>query len=115
MYNSDTDLLFPPRVIRTLQSLRGQEWQKMVQSAASAEDTSVERLAFMLAMVHLCGCITCNGDTFRALHGCTQCARLTIQRFKGTDEELLQQFDEPLREVKQHLKSQHNPKKLKVL
>src|SRR5512146_1247667 len=102
MYNSDTEVLFPSRIIPQLQSLHGEEWHRLVDHIRSAESTSAERYAFVLMMVRMCGCVGCNADSFRAMRGCTQCARQTVRRFKGTDQDLVNQFQAAKREVKNH-------------
>jgi hypothetical protein len=99
MYNSDTDLLFPPRVIPTLKNLRGPAWQQIVERVSSANDTSLERLAFVLTLARLGNCATCDTDTYRALHGCTQCAKQAVTRFRGSDDELIELFTSARKEI----------------
>lgn len=103
MYNSDTELLFPLRVIPTLGSLRGEPWRELVRQVASQEVSLDRQLAFVLMMVRLGGCVTCSSDSFRAMRGCTQCAWQTIRRFRGSDQDLLKQFEQSHLEVKQYL------------
>ena len=88
MYNPDTDLLFPGRVISTLGDQRGETWQGLVARVGEAEPESIEYLAFILMMARLDGCVTCNADSYRAMHGCTACARQTLKRYRGSDEDL---------------------------
>ena len=85
MDNIDTEVLFPLRVIPFLLDLRGDDWHSLVQSVVVCEDTAVEKLAFVLMMVRLGGCITCNSNSFRAMRGCTDCAQRTIRRYKDDD------------------------------
>jgi len=103
MFNSDTDLLFPPRVIPSLHDLRGEAWQELVERAAQAEPTDIDRLAFVLLMIRLGGCTSCHADSFRALRGCTECASQTIRRFRGSDQELLTLFSKARQEVEVYL------------
>lgn len=88
MFNPDTELLFPPRVIPALRNLRGESWQRLVDCVLTGEETSLELLAFVLLMVRLSGCITCDADAYRALHGCTLCAEQAVQRYRGSDDDL---------------------------
>ncbi|MFZ6027619.1 MAG: hypothetical protein ACOYYS_07880 [Chloroflexota bacterium] len=104
MYNPDTELLFPPRLIPQLRDLRGPAWQKLVDSVDGKSPTSPERLAFVLLMVRLHGCVTCQADSYRAMQGCTQCSLQTIRRLRGTDDELARQYAEAQREVARSLK-----------
>jgi hypothetical protein len=99
MNNVDTEVLFPLRVIPTLKSLRGDEWAELIDRTQQPDGPFAEKLAFVLMMARLGGCITCSADSFRAMRGCTQCARQTIRRYRGNDSELLEQFDHSLKEV----------------
>jgi hypothetical protein len=49
------------------------------------------------------GCVGCNADSFRAMKGCTQCARQNIKRFRGSDQDLMELFDQTHKEVDQYL------------
>lgn len=103
MYNTDTDLLFPLRVIPQLDDLRGPEWKQLI-SHLSEENTDVsERIAFTTLVVKLAGCASCNADSFRAMRGCLQCSRTIIKRYKGRDAELLQNYHECKKEVINYL------------
>jgi hypothetical protein len=99
MYNSDTEVLFPSRVIPSLRTLHGEEWQRLVDHVHSAEATPSERNAFVLMMVRMCGCVGCNADSFRAMRGCTQCSRQMARRFRGGDPEIVEHFQQVLKEV----------------
>ncbi len=103
MYNSDTELLFPLRVIPSLGTLRGEAWQQLVKQVTDQDGDSLDQMAYVLMMVRLGGCVTCSADSFRAMRGCTQCAWQTIRRFRGSDEELLAQFEQSKIEVEQYL------------
>jgi hypothetical protein len=104
MYNEDTEVLFPPRVIPHLRSLRGDPWQALVDQVSTLDGISVDRLAFVLLMVRLGGCTSCQSDSFRAMRGCTQCAMQTIRRYRGSDEELLKGYREAKQDVDRYLK-----------
>jgi hypothetical protein len=103
MYNADTELLFPPRLIPQLRNLRGQGWQTLVDEVIAAGDGSLEESAFVLAMVRQAGCASCNASTFRSMNGCSNCARQTIRRHRGEDEELLEIFHETKNEFENYL------------
>lgn len=103
MYNIDTDLLFPPRVIPTLRTLRGPAWKELIDRVMQQEPTGLDRLAFVLLMIRLGGCTSCHADSFRALRGCTQCAYQTVRRFRGSDQELLALFADALAEIKRYM------------
>jgi len=114
MYNIDTELLFPPRVISSLTALRSDHWREIVISASQDNADQVDRLAFILLMVRLCGCVSCNSDSFRAMRGCTQCSQQTIKRCRSSDKELVKQFQQAQIEVQQFLLNRNKPEYLPV-
>lgn len=103
MYNSDTEVLFPSRVIPQLRTLHGEAWRELSDRVCSAKSIPAERYAFVLMMVRLCGCVGCNANSFRAMRGCTQCARQTVRRIRGGDKEIMEQFQQMQKEVDAHL------------
>jgi len=109
MYNEDTDVLFPPRVIPHLCSLRGEPWRELVEQVCLLEGMSLDRLAFVLLMVRLGGCASCQADSFRAMRGCTQCATQTVRRYRGSDQDLLKGFHEAKEDVSRHLRKRDRP------
>jgi hypothetical protein len=104
VFNNDTELIFPSRVIPTLSDLRGDEWKEIVSAIADTPPQDIGKLAMVLIMVRMCGCLTCNADAFRAMRGCSQCARQTIRRYRGEDKELIAQLDTARREIQSYLK-----------
>ena len=103
MYNSDTELIFPTRVIASLGELRAEPWRLLIEKVSTPDAVPLEQEAFVLMMVRLGGCIGCNADSFRAMRGCTACARQTIRRFKGGDQDLLELFNQSTREMEAYL------------
>ncbi|MEK6256912.1 MAG: hypothetical protein N2C13_06310 [Chloroflexota bacterium] len=92
MYNEDTDLIFPNRVIPKLRDLRGASWRNLVDKVSEQDETSDDQMAFVLTMARVDGCMTCNADSFRAMKGCTQCAQDAVRRYRGDDKELVTLF-----------------------
>jgi len=103
MFNQDTEVLFPSRVIPTLHNLRGEEWQRTIERLQLPDCPPAERFAFVLMMVRMCGCAGCNADSFRAMRGCTQCARQSVRRSRMGEREMAEQFQQVQREVEAHL------------
>ena len=93
MYNSDTELLFPLRVVPTLSGIRGPEWQALLDRVSAADASAADQVGFVLLMVRMDGCVGCNADSFRAMKGCTQCARQNIKRHRSSDKELVDLFE----------------------
>ena len=89
MYNKDTELIFPSRVIRELAEQRGAQWRKLIEKVAELPQDDKAHLAFVLLMTRINNCNTCNADSFRAMKGCTQCALQNVRRFRGSDKEII--------------------------
>ena len=103
MYNNDTDMLFPSRVIPKLSDLRGKKWRNLIEKVAAKDPLDPDHLAFVLMMIQLGGCSSCHADSYRAMRGCTLCAQQTIRRFRGLDEELLETFKAAKEEMAQYV------------
>ena len=102
MFNSDTELFFPMRVIPSLSQVRGKEWEALVERVSNANE--IEKIAFSDLIIKLAGCQGCDADSFRAMRGCTQCSRMIVKRYKGTDRELVEQFEQCLKDVDEFMK-----------
>lgn len=103
MYNSDTEILFPLRVVPSLADARSAEWQALTERISNPDASRAEKIGFVLMMIRLNGCIACNADSFRAMRGCTQCARQTLRRFRSPDKDLLELFEAAKVEAEQFL------------
>ena len=103
MPNPDTSLLFPPRVIPFLRDERGEAWRDLVVGVERSAADSPDRAGFILMMARLSACATCNAHSFRAVQGCTACAKQAVKHFRGADEELVEAFAAAQAEVKEYL------------
>jgi hypothetical protein len=83
-----TELLFPIRVIPALVDLRGEEWRELTNTVIYPDASLTDQMGFVLMMVRLAGCVSCNSDSYRAMRGCAQCACQVIRRYKGDDLQL---------------------------
>ncbi len=99
MFNPDTDLIFPPRGISSLSNERGKAWRDLVAAVEETGPDSPEQMAFILMMARLNSCATCNADSYRAIHGCTVCAKQSLKRFHSMDEELTGLYETAKAEV----------------
>lgn len=104
MYNSDTELMFPLRVVPHLRGQRGDQWKELVDRVTGSDATIVDQAAFTLLMVRLGGCQGCSVDSYRGMRGCTACAKQTIRRFRGSDSDLEVQFKDSQAEITKYLK-----------
>ncbi len=100
MYNPETEVLFPSKAIGSLGKIRGKVWQNLVEQVKNEPVESSKQTAFLLIMIKISGCITCNVDSFRAMRGCPACAQLNIRRYKGSDDDLLRLYDQAIKDVK---------------
>jgi len=92
--NTRTELLFPPRLIPDLKDLRGEPWRELVEYVASLPETHPDTLAFCLMMIRLNACLNCVSGSYRFMRGCELCSQQTISRYQGTDEELIDHFEQ---------------------
>ena len=104
MNNPDTDLIFPLRVTPFLINSHDAEWKALVEYISSNEGDIADQFGFVLTMVRLAGCVSCNSDSFRAMRGCTQCALQTIRRQHSSGFELKMMFEQNRAEVEKYLK-----------
>ena len=91
------------RVTPSLRNVRDEKWTAIIDHVTAANVSTKDQLAFTLMMVKLDGCINCNTDSFRAMRGCTQCAKQNIKRFRGNDDELFEQYEQARIEIEKYL------------
>jgi len=94
-----TELIFPAYLISSLRDLRGEKWRRLVERVSRLPETHPESLAFILMMVELDGCMRCNSTSYKFLRGCAACAAQTVQAFKGTDEDLMEMYEQAQRDL----------------
>jgi hypothetical protein len=104
MQSASIDLLFPSRAIEPLRKLRGERWENLINDLVELDPESLERIAFVLLMVRMGGCTTCQSDSFRAMRGCIMCSSNTIKRYKGDDQSLLELYNEAKKEIMRYIK-----------
>jgi hypothetical protein len=91
----DSEILFPARCIPELRNIRpGVAWRELVDQIAILPEAHEDVLSFSLMMIRLNNCLTCDLDSYRASLGCAQCARRTIQGFKGNDKDLIHKMED---------------------
>lgn len=99
MYTNN-DILFPHSAIPSLKGLRGKEWNALVEHILTLPENHEETLAFMLTMIRLNGCMSCETDSYRAMRGCAACTIQTLRRFKDDDSQLFALYEQALKEVR---------------
>jgi hypothetical protein len=108
MQENSIDLLFPSRAIEVLGDIRGEAWRDIVKHLIDLEPTSPDRIAFVLMMVRLGGCFSCQSDSFRAMRGCILCSNTTVKRYKGSDQSLIDLYYEAKNDVENYMKEVNN-------
>ncbi len=103
LYQHDAEVLFPARVIPSLRSIRGSEWDALIERVSLQPESDPDVLAFGLMMIRLGGCLPCSSDSYRALHGCTHCAQHTVARYKGSDADLIEQWQTARKDILSYL------------
>lgn len=109
-----TEIMFPARVIPTLQKACGPEWQHLVDKVTPLDENHPESLAFSLMMIRLNGCLECETDSFRAMRGCDTCALQTVRRCRSKERELLKAYKVALKDVEAYLASSTSDPKPKA-
>ncbi len=100
------EILFPHKSVSALGSLREAKWRELVKRVAALPEDDPDSLAFCLMMIKQCGCLDCNPDRYKALMGCSACAKRTIAAYKGADENLLRAFRQARGEVNRYLEGE---------
>ncbi len=102
--DNEIDLLFPSRAIEPLRKLRGEKWENLVASMVDLEPGNPDRVAFVLFMVRIGGCTTCQSDSYRAMRGCILCSSNSIKRYKGSDQNLVDLYTEAKKDISKYMK-----------
>jgi hypothetical protein len=97
------EILFPSSIIPDLGESRGPEWLSLVERVQALPENHEEKLAFMLMMVRLNGCLECETDSYRAMKGCLACSLQTLRRSKASDDDLLKLYALCLEDIRKHL------------
>jgi hypothetical protein len=108
----DSEILFPSRCIAQLRNLRGPEWAELIDRVVRLPDSHEDVLGLSLMLINMASCLTCDLDSYRASLGCCTCARRTVSGYKGSDRELIQQFEEAREEIRAYLGSGELPEPL---
>ena len=103
MYSHDAELLFPPKIIPALRGLRSESWEKVIDQIELTSQINTKRMAFVLLMVRMNGCISCSADSYKAMRGCQRCASQSIQKFPGTDRDIVQMFEDAIHEIENYV------------
>jgi hypothetical protein len=102
--SNEIDLLFPSRAIEPLRKLRGEQWENLVTRVVALESGNPGRAAFVLFMVKISGCTNCQSDSYRAMRGCILCSTNTIKRYKGSDQNLIDLYNEAMKDISKYMK-----------
>lgn len=98
------EILFPHKSIASLMTIRNGKWRDLTKRVANLPEDHPDSLAFSLMMIRQCSCLDCNPDRYKALMGCSACAKRTLASYKGNDEALIKQFQKARSEVEAYFK-----------
>lgn len=98
-----SEILFPCKAIPAVASLRGPEWQELVERVQQLPEDHEDRLAFCLTMVRLSECMKCDLGSYKASLGCASCARRAVNSAKLSDAALVKRFEKARAEVREFL------------
>lgn len=100
------EILFPHKSVNALGGLREPKWRELAKRVAGLPEDHPDSLAFCLMMIRQCGCLDCNPDRYKALMGCSACAKRNIAGFKGPDDNLLKAYKLARGEISKFLESE---------
>ncbi len=98
------EILFPHKSVSSLVTVRNGKWRELVRRVSGLPEDHLESLAFSLMMIRQCGCLDCNPDRYKALMGCSACAKRTVGSYKGADDALVRVYQKARVEVGDYLK-----------
>jgi hypothetical protein len=102
---ANNEILFPNYVIPLIRDMRGEEWRHLIDHVLGVPDDHPDKLALILMMVRLHGCMECETDSYRAMRGCAMCAAQTLHRYHGSDRDLFKMYDKAMTDVQAYLVS----------
>ena len=97
------EILFPHKSVSALSNLREAKWRERAKHVAALPEDHPESLAFCLMMIRQCGCLDCNPDRYKALMGCSACAKRNVAGYKNGDDGLLRAFRQARKDVNEYL------------
>lgn len=100
------EILFPHKSVHALANLREPKWRELAKRVAALPEDHPDSLAFCLMMIRQCGCLDCNPDRYKALMGCSACAKRNIAGYKGPDENLHKLYRQARAEIQEFLASE---------
>ena len=105
MYHNDTEIIYPMRVTPQLRDLRGELWRNLIDRVLASTEESIDHLAFSLLIIRMCNCIDCHTNSYRALRGCTICAKHAVMRSRENDSSLVQWYDRAFQDVNEFIQN----------
>lgn len=105
MNTSATEIILSPRCFPFLRDLADDTWAQLVDQVNMLEPYHTQRLAFELLIVHWCGCVNCQADSYRAMQGCVQCAIQAVRRMRNTQTDLLVLFTDAMSEIETYMEN----------
>jgi hypothetical protein len=100
-----TASLFPRIAIPRLARMHGRKWSRLVNRVADLPETHPEHLAYTLMIRRLAHLSGSNHASVCVMPGCVTCALDILERYDGSERDLIDEYHHTLDEVKAYLVS----------
>ena len=97
------EILFPIKVAPRLRNLRDEKWRALVDRITKLPETDTDVLAFILMMIRINSCLKCYSGSYKFMRGCEACSIQGVMQFKGTDEELIELYEQTRKDLETYL------------
>ena len=87
----------------------------MIDRILTLPNNHEELLAFGLLVIDESSCLTCSLDSYRASLGCCTCAQRSISGYKGSDEELLADYQKNLEKAREYASNNKMPRATEIM
>ncbi len=100
------EILFPHSSVNAMIGMRGPKFRELTKRIARLPEDDPDAMGYALMMIRLNQCLDCNPDRFKALMGCSACAKRTIYSYKGADDALVLAYKKARAEVDEYLEGE---------
>ena len=95
--------LFPSILLPKLAHVHGRKWARLVDRVASLSETHPEHLAYTLMIRRLAHLTGSHHASVCVVPGCVRCAIAILERYDGSERDLIEEYRHTLDEVKTYL------------
>jgi len=95
--------LFPSILLPKLAHAHGRKWARLVERVANLPETHPEYLAYTLMIRRLAHLTASNQTCICVEPGCIRCAVNILERYDGSERDLIEEYRHTLEEIKSYL------------